>query len=208
MLLDTSGPSIGKSYKTIGEPEDLAGAQQLADDDKYQFQFWSLGLVGARPIEEKKGADKGIDGRLYFNDLHDSGATKLVLISVKGGHVTVNQLRDLRGVIERDKAAIGVFICIETPTKPMHAEAADAGFYTSPQGTKHARLQILTIEDLLGGKRSTCRRGASGRRSRKPLKPKRPVRSRTNFSEPTAVHGSRSNINIDLTRLPCKVVPV
>jgi site-specific DNA-methyltransferase (adenine-specific) len=76
-----------------------------------------------------------------------------VIISVKGGGVTVNQLRDLRGVIERDKAAIGVFICIEPPTKPMHKEAADAGFYTSPQQTRHARLQILTIEDLLGGKK-------------------------------------------------------
>jgi site-specific DNA-methyltransferase (adenine-specific) len=152
-LLDTFGAGIEKTYKTIGEPEDLAGAQQLANDDKYQFQYWALGLVGARPMEEKKGADKGIDGRLYFNDSADVSETKEVIISVKGGGVTVNQLRDLRGVIERDKAAIGVFICIELPTKPMHKEAADAGFYTSPQQTRHPRLQILTIEDLLAGKK-------------------------------------------------------
>ncbi|HEY0007348.1 MAG TPA: hypothetical protein VGB55_01380, partial [Tepidisphaeraceae bacterium] len=62
----------------VDEPEDLAGAQQLADDDKYQFQYWALGLVGALPMEEKKGADKGIDGRLYFNDSSDASEIKEV----------------------------------------------------------------------------------------------------------------------------------
>ena len=68
---DTFGPDIVESYKVIGEPEDLAGAQQLANDDKFQFQVWALGLVGARPLEAKKGADRGVDGRVYFNDSAD-----------------------------------------------------------------------------------------------------------------------------------------
>jgi site-specific DNA-methyltransferase (adenine-specific) len=155
-LLDTFGTRIGKAYKTVGEPVDLASAWKLAEDDKYQFQYWALGLVGARPLEEKKGADKGIDGRLYFSDSAnaiDVSDVKEALISVKGGHVTVNQIRDLRGVIERDGAAIGVFICIEPPTKPMLKEAADAGVYTSPIGTSHPRIQILTVEDLLSEKK-------------------------------------------------------
>ena len=33
----------------------------------------------------------------------------------------------------------------------MRKEAASAGFYTSPWG-KHARLQLVTVEDLLTGK--------------------------------------------------------
>src|SRR5207302_1815923 len=133
--------------------EDLESARELAAQDKYQFQYWALGLVNARPMDEKKGADKGIDGRLYMTDA--SGDTKTILISVKGGHVTVSQVRDLRGVIERDEAAIGVFICIEEPTAPMRKEAADAGFFQtkSVAGTKHPRLQILTIEELLEGKK-------------------------------------------------------
>jgi site-specific DNA-methyltransferase (adenine-specific) len=140
-------------YKVVGEPRDLESARSLAEADKYQFQYWALGLVAARPMEEKKGADKGIDGRLYMTD--SAGETKTILISVKGGHVTVSQVRDLRGVIERDEAAIGVFICIEEPTAPMRKEAADAGFYqTESVGkSKHPRLQIFTIEDLLGGKK-------------------------------------------------------
>lgn len=154
-LLDTFGKAAEKGYRVIGEPVDLASAQDLADHDKYQFQYWALGLIGARPeqSEEKKGADKGIDGRLFI--IEPGGEVRTVIISVKGGHVTVNQVRDLRGVIERDNAAIGVFICIEDSTGPMRKEAADAGFYQSKSigATRHPRLQILTISELLGGKR-------------------------------------------------------
>ena len=56
-------------------------------------------------------------------------------------------------MIEREKAAIGVLISFEQPTKPMREEAADAGFYVSPWGTKHPRLQLLTVAELLDGKR-------------------------------------------------------
>jgi site-specific DNA-methyltransferase (adenine-specific) len=62
-------------------------------------------------------------------------------------------VRDLRGVIDREKAAIGVLIALEEPTKPMRVEAASADFYVSPWGTKHPRLQVLSIKDILDGKR-------------------------------------------------------
>ena len=62
-------------------------------------------------------------------------------------------MRDLRGVVEREHAAIGVLIALEPPTRNMQAEAASAGFYESPWQTKHPKLQILTIEELLAGKR-------------------------------------------------------
>lgn len=97
----------------------------------------------------KQGADKGIDGRIYFH-VGDKQSHSIIL-SVKAGHVTVSQVRDLRGVLDREKAEIGVLISIEEPTGPMRKEAASAGFYTSPWG-KHARLQLLTVEDLLTGK--------------------------------------------------------
>ena len=70
-------------YKVIGEPVSLPDAEVLAQEDAYQFQWWALGLVGARPVEQKKGADQGIDGRLYFHDEHhDIGKTKQILFSV------------------------------------------------------------------------------------------------------------------------------
>ncbi len=135
-------------YEVIGEPVSLPDANKLASDDPYQFQWWALGLVGARPVEQKKGADKGIDGRIFFHVGDDS--TKQIILSVKAGHVSVAHLRDLRGVLDREKAEIGVLISLEAPTAPMKKEAASAGFFTSPWG-KHARLQLLTVEELLTG---------------------------------------------------------
>ena len=151
-LSDTFGEHIRNSYQVVGEPTDVAGAATLAQQDKYQFQWWALGLVGARPAEQKKGADRGIDGRLYFHDDQGSGA-KQILFSVKAGGVTVAQVRDLRGTLEREKAEMGVFLCMEPPTKPMLKEAAEAGFYKSPDNSVYPRLQILTVEELLQGQR-------------------------------------------------------
>ncbi len=151
-LRDTYGPEIGKNYSVIGEPTSMPDAIALAAQDKFQFQYWALGLVGARPAEQKKGADKGIDGRLYFHDGDKSGKTKQVIFSVKGGHTDVKDMRDLRGVIERENAEIGALITLQPPTSPMRTEAASAGTYQSAWG-KHAKLQIVTIEDLLDGKR-------------------------------------------------------
>ncbi len=141
-------------HKVIGEPADLEGAEALAAEDPYQFQWWALGLLGARPVEQKKGADRGIDGRLYFHDEGPGGKTKQVIFSVKAGKVTVSQVRDLVGVINREKAEVGVLISQESPTRDMKKEAATAGFYRSPfTGKDYPRLQLLTIEEILGGAR-------------------------------------------------------
>ena len=139
------------AYEVIGEPITVEGAGVLAKEDPYQFQWWVLGLVGARSVERKKGADRGIDGRLYFHDEGVKGKTKQIIISVKSGHTTVSHIRDLRGVIEREKAEIGVLITLQEPTQPMRTESASAGFYDSQWG-RHPRIQILTVADLLNGK--------------------------------------------------------
>jgi len=141
----------GANFRVIGEPADLESARELSAEDPYQFQFWALGLVGARPAEQKKGADKGIDGRLYFHEEIPARETKQIIISVKAGHTQASHIRDLCGVLDREKAQIGVLISMEEPTRPMREEAASAGFYES-WGRKHPRIQVLTIEQLLEGK--------------------------------------------------------
>lgn len=139
------------TYTVVGEPVSIPDAADLAEHDPYQFQWWVLGLVGARPAEQKKGADRGIDGRLYFHD-DPKGGTKQIIFSVKAGTLTPAYIRDLRGVVEREKAQIGVLLTMDQPTAPMRKEAASADFYDSPWGTKHPRLQILTVAELLDGK--------------------------------------------------------
>lgn len=140
-------------YKVIGEPADLSGAQELAQSDPYQFQWWALGLVGARPVEQKKGADKGIDGRLFFHD-DNSGKTKQMIFSVKAGQVHSAHIRDLNGVLEREKAEMGVLISMEEPTRNMVKEASASDLYESEVvGKKFPKIQIITVGELLEGKK-------------------------------------------------------
>lgn len=148
-----------RDYDVIGEPTDLAGALQLSLDDRYQFQWWALGLINARAEGAsgdskvgKKGSDKGIDGTITFMD-DASKKVKRVIISVKSGNVNSGMVRDLRGVIEREnESPIGLFITLLEPTSEMKKEAITAGSYLSPLWQKkYPRLQILTIQDLLNG---------------------------------------------------------
>ena len=150
-LKDAYGDDIEQTYQVIGEPVSVPDAEALAASDPYQFQWWALGLVGARPAEGKKGADQGIDGRIYFHD-GDTAKTKQIVISVKAGKLHAPYVRDLRGVVEREQAALGVLLTLNAPTKAMRTEAASAGFYASPWG-QHPRVQILTVGELLAGKR-------------------------------------------------------
>jgi site-specific DNA-methyltransferase (adenine-specific) len=139
--------------ETVGEPTTPNEASILAEQDKYQFQWWALGLVGARPVEQKKGADHGIDGKILFRDDPNAAKPEQIIIQVKGGKTGVKDVRDLRGVLDREKAAIGVLISLQESTGPMDAEAASVGFYehkTNKQ--KFPRLQLRTVKELMDGK--------------------------------------------------------
>ncbi len=153
-LINQFGDAITETYSVRGEPTVLEEAQALAKEDEHQFQFWALGLVGARPAqsEQKKGADYGIDGNIYFHD-DPRGKTKRIILSVKAGeNIGPAMVRDLHGTVSREKAEIGVLITMARPTPAMEKDAAKSGFYVSPMGGRHPKIQILTIEQLLAGK--------------------------------------------------------
>lgn len=139
-------------YEVHGTPKDIEGARDLAQRDKYQFQWWACSLVNAQPWQgKKKGADSGIDGVIYFQE-NEKHIGKII-VSIKGGeNVGVSMIRDLGHVIVRDKADIGLFVTLTTPTKPMLREATKTGFYESIVTKKaFSKIQILTIEGLLSG---------------------------------------------------------
>ena len=80
------------------------------------------------------------------------GKAKRVLVQVKSGGVKSGDIRDLRGTVEREGAALGVFVTLETPTKQMQKEATEAGLYHSPGWDKdYPRIQILSVAELLHG---------------------------------------------------------
>jgi site-specific DNA-methyltransferase (adenine-specific) len=147
-------PTDLSPYEIVGAPTDMQGAEALKEISPHQFEWWAVDLVNARPAKDhKKGADTGIDGYINFFD-DKSGQAKQVIVQVKSGHIGVNHVRDLKGVIEREKAALGALITLREPTKPMLTEAASAGFYEPKDFPgRYPRLQILTIAELLAGKK-------------------------------------------------------
>lgn len=138
-------------YSVHGRPTDLAGARELARRDKYQFQWWAAWRLGSQTYrEDKKGADRGIDGNIYFhNGPYGVGR---IIVSVKGGeNVGVQMVRDLRGVIEREEAEMGIIVTLANPTGPMTSEANSAGFVQKSAHGRLPRIQIVTVADMLDG---------------------------------------------------------
>jgi site-specific DNA-methyltransferase (adenine-specific) len=145
-------------YEVLSVPVDVESAEALATSGlkgRYDFQYWAIDLVGGRPAQDKKkGKDTGIDGLIYFHDDH-SGAPKKLLIQVKSGKVSSPDIRDLKGVMQREDAPLAAFLTLQAPSRDMKTEALSAGFYEPTDrfyaGERFPRLQILTIEELLAG---------------------------------------------------------
>ena len=143
----------GTDYEVVGEPTDVGGARALAEQDRYQFQYWAMSLLEAQPREQdrRRGADRGIDGVVHFID-GPRRSTHKAIVQVKSGKVSSPHVRDLKGTVEREKAELGLFITLEEPTRDMRAEAASAGFYHSDIWQRdYPRMQIRTVAELLAG---------------------------------------------------------
>jgi DNA modification methylase len=153
-LHDSFGDELGP-YRVMGEPMDLGSARALAQENRHQFEYWALSLVNARPEgEPRHGADRGIDGVIHFRD-DETGRHKRCVLQVKSGKVQASVVRDVKGVMEREKAEMAALITLDPPTPAMRTEAVEAGVYHAGGlglGKPVPRLQILTIEELLAGK--------------------------------------------------------
>ena len=146
-------PELEANILLDGVPRDLASAIALANrrDDKTRKEFEKWAVLSfsdnqAR-INEKKGGDGGIDGiGLFFIDKDTNGRC---IIQVKSGKTGPRDLRDLMGTVQREKAEIGVLICMDMPTKAMRDEMTAAGKYTHPTiGREYDRLQVVTIAEM------------------------------------------------------------
>ena len=159
-LIDRYGKNILDDIVISGIPRDIKSARALANkkDDRLrkEFEKWAILTYtdNHAKINDKKGSDRGIDGIAYiFGD-------NMVVFSVKSGNVSVKDIRDLRGVMERENAVAGVLLSLEEPTKPMLQEAVASGYMEdipNSAGLKMPRqtpkLRIVTIQELLDGAR-------------------------------------------------------
>jgi hypothetical protein len=123
---------------TVGEPVRPNEAYILAEQDKFQFHQWALDLVGARAVEQKKSSDYRIDGKILFPGDPKASKAERIILQVKGGKTGVKGMRDLRGVLDREKAATGVLMFLKPPMCDMVAETVSAGFLG------HKAIQVLT----------------------------------------------------------------
>lgn len=147
------GDDVRETYELAGVPREVEAARALFDANAFDFERWAVSLVNGQPNEKQVG-DRGIDGviRFYLNAEKDLGE---VIVSVKGGQsLNPGMVRDLRGTVERTKAQMGLMITLAPPTKGMVEEADHSGsFEYEFSGAKYPRLQLITIAELLQGKR-------------------------------------------------------
>jgi site-specific DNA-methyltransferase (adenine-specific) len=136
------------SYEIKGKPTDLVSARALANKSKKEFEIWAISLVGAHPREH----DGGVDGIFGFTEKDKK--TRIIIVQVKGGD-TVNpeMIRALKGTVENEKAAIGLFITLVEPTSGMRDLAIHSPHYKSELWDKeYPSIQIRTIAELLDSK--------------------------------------------------------
>ena len=142
----------GKDYQVGGEPVDAGSARALAEQDRFQFEFWAMSLLEAFPREQKKrGADQGVDGVVYFIDGPKRAMHKAV-VQVKSGKVSSPLIRDLVGTVDRENASMGLFITLEPPTSAM-----------TQGGQQRRPLPLRPLADRLPQDPDTHRGRAAGR---------------------------------------------
>jgi len=142
----------GTHFDVDGVPVSVEQAEELFRRNPFQFQHWAVERCGGFPMQ-KKGADRGIDGRLYFETQH---GLKAMVLSVKGGNVRPTDIRDLRGVLEREEETeLAGFISLREPSQAMRNEAAEADrkIPFEYNGVRYDRIQFLTIREMLEEKR-------------------------------------------------------
>ena len=145
-LVDAFGPEIKDQYKLFGRPMDAHDAVSLAGRNWLEFQKWAVLALGGVPME-RPGPDGGIDGIIRYHRVGIEQPNRAV-VSVKGGrHVGVDAIHKLKSVVIREKAEMGVLICIEPPTAAMVNEATSEGD-VGPASRRVPKLQIVTVDML------------------------------------------------------------
>jgi DNA modification methylase len=150
------GESALESVITDGIPRDMESALALAhkSDDRLrkEFEKWAV-LTYTRNraiINEKKGADSGIDARAFF--LTGKSDNARIIFQVKSGGVKRSDIATLRGDMGREDAALAVLITLEPPSRQMIEEAKVAGTYHHAQmGRDYDRISIVTTKEIVEG---------------------------------------------------------
>ena len=154
-LTDRCGLVAGRDFTIDGVPRNIEGAKDLWERDKYHFQKWAVEEVDGF-VTTRRTADGGVDGRLYFGVPGERDLQSMA-VEVKGGkNVSIRDLRALRGVLDSDSALMAGLIIMEplgaTKTRNFNRFMAKAGD-VDMLGVKFARMQMLSVDEIMEGKR-------------------------------------------------------
>ncbi|AYE35959.1 site-specific DNA-methyltransferase [Borrelia turcica IST7] len=148
---------LSASYSVIGFPIDIAGAEKLALKDKHAFERWLIEYI-FKAHQTKQTGDGGIDGHIAYN-FNDKKL--LAVIEVKGGGVTITQVRAFKDSIVRHNADFGIFIAFKDKiTRGMFIEADSLGMIENVNQDNIGqvgifsikRMYIISVEDILDKK--------------------------------------------------------
>lgn len=141
-------PKLGEKceYNLHFRPNDLQAAAAFAAEQPHEFQKWAVEKLGG-VCNPRRSGDRGVDGRLFFKD-ETNGPLRQVVVSVKAGKLSPVFVRELQGAVETARAAMGVLITMNEPSKQMKRDAASSGMYHGHLGS-HPRTQIITVEQIL-----------------------------------------------------------
>jgi DNA modification methylase len=150
-------PAIEATIKLDGVPRDIASARALANrkDDKTrkEFEKWAILTYSKNQarINDKKGADGGIDGIAYF--LVNKDENGKAIFQVKSGGANRATIATLNSDRQREKAEFGILLTMDEPTKAMREEVMAVGKYKHPLlNREDDRIQIVTVAEILDGK--------------------------------------------------------
>jgi DNA modification methylase len=150
-LVDTYGENVKNTFEINGFPKDLDSAHELASGVKggrLLFEEWIVEVELHGILNEKRNT-MGYDGHFTFDM---NGIKNVSLIEVKSGGASPTQLNHFVRTVEDRKAQMGIFVCFaEEVTDSMRRIAKKQGLFM--EGFPYEKIQILTVQDILEGKR-------------------------------------------------------
>ncbi len=145
-MVKAFGPEIKDAYRLFGQPKDANDAMALAGRDWLEFQKWAVFALGGLP-KDRPGPDGGIDGIIRYHRVGIEQPNRAV-VSVKGGlNVGVDDIHKLKSVVKREKAELGILVCLASPTPAMSKEVTSEGD-VGPSSHRVPKLQIVTVDML------------------------------------------------------------